>query len=339
MNRIRVMVVDDDSFTRELISALLCADQEITVVGEAADGMEALGKIPLLKPDLVTMDINMPGMDGLEAIRRIMSAYAVPILVITSSDDANMAYNAITRGALEVIAKPSTGDYQGFIDKVKLLSRVKVISHIMGARDAAAPDKRPGPAETARPSGGDRIVAIASSTGGPRALSALLAALPEGFGAPIVIAQHITDDFAQGMAKWLNGICRLTVKTGEAGETPRPGMVYLSPSERHMRIDRSRRIAFRERAPGDIYNPSCDLLLSSVARACGRRSIGVILTGMGSDGVAGLREIKAAGGRVIAQDQKTSVVFGMPRVAIESGCVDEVLPLTEIPQRLIKLVM
>ncbi len=332
---IRVVVVEDDDFIRELMVAILCSEKGIDVVGEAADGRDAVEKISRLKPDIVTMDINMPGMDGLEAIRQIMSAVAVPILVVTSSNDANIAYQAISRGALEVIPKPTVDRSAEFISKVRLLSRVKVISHIRGhaARKETMPRRRGPGVESEK----HCIVAIASSTGGPRALSTVLSALPADFPPSIVIAQHITDNFASGLAQWLHSVCRLRVKTGEPGEPLEKSTVYLAPSKKHMLIDRNRRISFQQRKPEDIYYPSCNLLLGAAADVFGPKTIGVILTGMGDDGVAGMKRIKAAGGKTIAQDEKTSVVFGMPKIAIESGCIDVVLPISHIGAKILNL--
>ncbi len=334
MTPIRVVVVDDDPFARKVITGMLSQDEAIEVVGEAADGREAVERVSALKPDLVTMDIDMPGMDGLEAIRRIMRAHAAPILVVTGSDDADLAYEAVSRGALDVVAKPVMDQYPEFLHKVKFLSRIKVISHILSDPPPPIPEAAAQRGVVRKGRGG--VVAVAASTGGPKALSALLPALPEGFPLPIVVAQHITGAFAPGMVRWLDGLCRLSVKTGEAGEPLKPGRVYVAPSEKHMIVDRRRRIAFQNRRPGDIYFPSCDLLLTSAATVYGPDAAGVVLTGMGADGRRGIQAIKAAGGTTISQDETTSAVFGMPRAAAESGAVDHVLPLSEIPGRIVK---
>ena len=336
MRRVRVLVVDDSSFAREVITGLLSDDVEISVIGEAANGKEALERVKDLKPDLVTMDITMPVMDGLEAIEKIMAFHAVPILVVTSSQDATIAFKAISKGALEVVAKPDIDDNaQGLCRKVKLLSQVKVISHI-GGRYSGANETPPKPrGKSKEPSG---VVAIASSTGGPKALSVLLSALPADFPLPVLIAQHMCDGFISGMVRWLNDSCKLEVKTGESGERIVPGTVYLSPSESHMVVTRERRIAMKARGPNTIYSPSCNALLSSVADAYGTGSIGVILTGMGDDGVLGMKRIKGAGGMTLAQDEKTCVVFGMPKVAIESGCIDRIVPIHEMSAEILNLV-
>ncbi len=326
MDPIRVLVVDDSVFIRDVIASILSTDDDIKVIGEAANGREAVEKVLTLKPDLVTMDIDMPVMSGLEAIEEIMARQPVPILVITSHTDSKTAYSAISNGALEVVEKPEidSDKTEKFIKNIKLLSKVKVISHIRGSshRSRIDNDKK---SET-----GKKIIAIASSTGGPRALSTILSNLPENLNIPIVVAQHITDDFVPGMVQWLNEASRLEVRLGKVGEMLKAGKVYISPSENHMEINSQKAIAFVERAQNDIYFPSCDLLLSSVANVYGAGSVGIILTGMGSDGVLGIRKIRDAGGITIAQDEETSVVFGMPKVAIKNGCIDKVLPINDV---------
>ncbi len=342
MSRIRVLVVDDSRLTRDVIRSILTYDSEIEVIGEAGNGRDAVRKVLELGPDVVTMDVEMPVMNGLEAIKEIMAARAVPILVISSLGDARTAYNAISNGALEVLPKTDVDleNPHELISKIKLLSRVKVISHIKrmsvaSDKDVAKPsESRPAQAAAFVPQGTGsrrfRIVAIASSTGGPKALAVLLADLPAGFPVPMVVAQHISDGFVAGMVDWLSTLCKLKIKVAEDGDPVLPGTVYVSPSSRHMKIMKGERVKLVDRKPEDIYRPSCDMLLSSVADAYGARSIGVILTGMGDDGVEGMGRIKQAGGLTIAQDEKSSAIFGMPRVAIEKGYADKVLPLERI---------
>ncbi len=222
-----------------------------------------------------------------------------------------------------------------FIDKIKLLAKIRVITHIGGKRQAKETKAAPKLIFDGKPS--NRIVAIASSTGGPEALSVILSRLPEGFPCPVVIAQHISDGFVSGMVEWLKRMTRLGIKVAAEGDNLAPGMVYVSPSEKHMEISNGKRISLIERHPKDIYRPSCDILLSSVARVYGLKGIGVVLTGMGSDGAQGMKKIKEARGVTIAQDEKTSVVFGMNKVAIDSGCVDKILPLDAIGDEVTQL--
>lgn len=352
MGQIRVLVVDDSDLARELIGAILSSDKEIVVVGEAVNGREAVEKVRTLKPDIVTMDIEMPVLNGLDAIEQIMADNAVPILVVTTRGDANTAYAAISKGALDLVIKPNVNleEAPNFIQRIKLLSKIKVITHVSGKRalreKTVAGLPLAGLPMVGMPLAGmlavtgaapDRAVAIASSTGGPEALSVILSALPGTFPCPVVIAQHNSDGFIPGMVEWLRRISNLNVKVAEEGEPVVPGTAYVSPSEKHMEITVARKVALIERHPKDIYRPSCDILLSSIAQAYKAKSIGVILTGMGSDGSRGMGQIKKAGGKTIAQDEKTSIVFGMPKMAIDNGCIDKIVPLDEISSAILSL--
>lgn len=333
MKSVRVLVVDDSTLARELIIAILLSDNDIRVVGEASDGREAHEKVHALKPDIVTMDIEMPVMNGLEAIERIMDSSAVPILVVTTRGDAQTAFEAISKGALDLIEKPdvSLKNAAKFIEKIKFLSKIKVIKHIRRTFHKEIQETWPTSTNL------NKVVAIASSTGGPKALSILLSALPENFPAPIVIAQHISEGFVSGLIEWFKRTSKLTVKIASKGERIMPGTIYFSPAENHMRINNRRSIVFDERQPEDIYSPSCNVLLSSAADVYGANSIGVILTGMGDDGAKGIKKIKEAGGITIAQDKESSIIFGMPKVAIESGYIDKVLPLDKISETITSL--
>lgn len=335
---IRVLVVDDSPLAREMIISFLAADGNIIVVGEAKNGCEAIEKTAQLRPDLVTMDIEMPLMDGLEAIERIMMSTPVPILVVTSRGDAATAYSALSRGALEVVEKPDIDGHNGreLVKKVRVLSGVRVITHINAGKrfvaDEAIAAHLPVKEET-RPG----IVAIASSTGGPQALSHIFSHLPANYPVPIVVAQHISDGFACGMAEWLNSKSPLEIALPEQGAPLLPGRVYIASSEHKTVIDSQKRIQLSERPGNEIYRPSCNTLLSSAAGAFGPCCVGVILTGMGDDGVEGMRLIKAAGGVTLAQDAESSVVFGMNRFAVERGYCDRVVPLADIPAELLLL--
>lgn len=347
--KVRVVVVDDSAFARSVIVEMLSTDPDIEVVGEASDGEEALEKIAAFRPDLVTMDIHMPVMNGLTAIERIMAAHALPILVVTSASDSETAFAAVSRGALEVMAKPEcvsdassdigSGDIGSgaseLVRKIKMLSKIPVISHIRAQPSApvGAPEMPPMRSESSLD---HQLIAVAASTGGPKALAILLSAMPGDFPTPIVVAQHMAEHFTEGLAAWLDRLTPLRVKIAEAGETPKGGVVYMAPSERHLTINRRRAFQFRDRKPGDLYFPSCDALMISAADAFGRSCIGVILTGMGADGVLGIQRIKAVGGVTIAQDETSSVVFGMPKVAIESGCIDRIVPIQKLYSALVE---
>lgn len=343
MKKIRVLIVDDSPLARALLRDFLEDEDDMEVVGEAADGREAVALVDELRPDLVTMDLEMPVMHGLEAIEAIMHSRAVPILVVSSLADAQNALAAVGRGALEVIAKPSYDPEEAalFVAKARMLAGVTVITRLrprkpVPAVPGLASPGAPIPVRAGR-DGYERVVAIASSTGGPQALAQILPALPADFPCPVVIAQHIADGFAAGMAGWLAGICKLPVRLAAAGEALHPGVVYISPSEKHLSVTPARRFALLERAPGDIFHPCCDVLLSSVAAVFGPMAVGVILTGMSRDGVSGLSRIRAQGGITLAQDEATSVVFGMNRVAIEAGAAQRVLPVEGIADALTRL--
>lgn len=349
MGKIRVLIADDSSLARGLLRDFLESEDDIEVVGDAVNGRQAVDLARELKPNLITMDLEMPVMSGLDAIGEIMTSKAVPILVVSSVADAHNALEAMGRGALEVVSKPDYTPEQAhdFVAKVRMLAGVSVITR-MRQRPAARPaDDCISPAPTfptiplftpeAPPGHYARIFAIASSTGGPQALAQILPALPANFPCPVVIAQHISDGFAGGMADWLGSLCRLPVRLVTEGELLRPGVVYISPSERHFSITPNRRATLLERAPLDIYRPSCDHLLSSVADVFGRQGIGIILTGMGSDGAKGIARIREKGGITLAQNEASSVIFGMNRVAIEGGAVQQVLSVEAIVAEILRL--
>lgn len=331
MARIRVLIVDDSFLVQEILKDIFATDSDIEVVGTAENGKEGVEKVRELRPDFVTMDINMPVMNGLEAIDLIMAENPIPILVVSSINDAKVAFSACAKGAMDVFPKSDVDPDKAhkLVDKVKLLANVKVIGHTNPTP--------PPPAPVEETVGFRKIVAIACSTGGPKALSAIFPELPSSFPYPIVIAQHIEDGFLGGLVGWLNQISPIPVEEGLQGIKLSPGKIYISPSERHMQIDKTGKISFIDRKPADTYYPSCDILLTSVASSFGKNSVGVILSGMAQDGVKGMQEIKKNGGATIAQDEKSSVVFGMNNMAIKAGCVDKVLPLREIGKLLASL--
>ncbi len=333
MNPVRVLIVDDSATMRDIIRELLERDEQMQVVAEAADGAEALERVRELRPDVITMDLQMPVMDGIEAISAIMAEVPTPILVLSSIADANNACEAVARGALEAIDKSPASLSGQLCRRLRMLAGVTVIRHY---RKRAEPAQPPAPIVEAsfdpqmgaEPSGAAFF--IASSTGGPQVLAELLGSLPSDFPSPILIAQHIADGFAPGMAEWFDSVCPLKVRLAEAGQPIRPGEVLVSPSEQHLRVSPQRQIELIACSGDDIYHPSCDCLLTSAAEAYGRHAIGIILTGMGRDGVKGMAAIKAAGGATLAQDEPSSVIFGMNRLAIEAGHVASVLSPAQI---------
>ncbi|MBK1648825.1 chemotaxis-specific protein-glutamate methyltransferase CheB [Rhabdochromatium marinum] len=350
---ISVLVVDDSGSARALIRALLENEPGLRICGEAENGREAVAKVLTLKPNIVTMDLQMPEMDGMAAIEEIMAVRATPILVLSDLADARNAMSAVERGALEATPKPTIDDGHALAARLKVLAGVPVIRHIRRRQAPVPPSILSAPITPSATGGATRtphalqapgreeagpaqrrVVAIASSTGGPQALASLLPALPADFPAPVLIAQHISEGFAEAMASWLNDLCPLTVRVAQAGESLQPGRIYLADPSTHMTMTRDERIQLTPRAEADIYHPSCDRLLTSVAEVYHHRAVGVILTGMGRDGARGLLDLRRTGGITIAQDEASSVIFGMNREAILAGAAQSVLPLNAIATEL-----
>ncbi len=337
MARLRGVIVDDHQQIRWLLSTILETDPAIEIVGEGANGEEALELVGKHAPDFLTIDIQMPRMNGLEAIGHIMANNPLPIIVISGVQDSRSAYEALSNGALEVIPKTDLKieNADMIARKVRNLAKVTVIRHIRFGRSDIITRRMTAPPPTGRAF--DRIIAIASSTGGPRSLSMVLSKLPVDFPFPVLIAQHIVNSFVPSLVEWMNNISPLTVKIGADSERPQPGFVYISPADGNMAIDRNENIVLLPRSPTDVYRPSCNVLLSSTAEVFGKHAVGVVMTGMGNDGAAGIRAIREYGGTTIAQDRDSSVVFGMPKEAADTGCVDRVLPLDDITRFLLKL--
>jgi len=330
---IRVLVADDSELFRELLAGVVAADPAFQVVAVAADGDEAASRARTLRPDVITMDLNMPDADGFSGIARIMADTPTPILVLTGDPTEAVGFRALSLGALDILEKPQAtadlGAYGQLLrSRLRLLAGVKVIRHLRGLREK----RREAPRAVARAD----LVVIGASLGGPRALAALLRGLPADFPAPVAVVQHIADGFTEGLASWLASESRLDVREARDGERLRAGRILLAPTGKHLVLaDGVARLS--DAPPFDTFKPSVTPLFLSAARQYGARACGVILTGMGRDGAEGLRAIRAAGGPTIAQDEATSAVFGMPRAAIELGAVDRVMPLDEIPRALVEL--
>ncbi|MES2642647.1 MAG: chemotaxis response regulator protein-glutamate methylesterase [Myxococcota bacterium] len=337
---IRVLVADDSPTARALLVGMLSASSGIEVIGQAKDGAEAVEMTARLKPDLVTMDIEMPVMNGFDATRRIMSECPTPIVLVSSLDvrSVEISMEALRAGALEVIPKPVGPTSPGHAEQARYLAAtVRAMSDVRLVRrwSTVAPYKDPEPAPQAVTQTA-RIVAIAASTGGPVALHKLLGDLPVTFAVPILIVQHMATGFGDGFATWLDGSVPMPVKVARLGEPLLPGVAYLAPDGKHLGVSERSTVALSDAPPVGGFRPAGTYLFQSVGRVYGTGALGVILTGMGSDGLEGLRTLKAAGGYVIAQDEATSEIFGMPGVVVEAGIADRVLPLPRIGEHLVR---
>ncbi len=359
---IRVLVAEDSPTARALLVAMLDADPEIAVVAQASTGIEAVEMAERLEPDLITMDVHMPELDGLQATERIMLRSPRPIIIVSSQArdaDVRLSLDATRAGALLVLPKPEgpgsghfDSDQRQLVAMVKALSHVKVVrrwraygslpsASAEGPVSSSASDSRGNPAGRSGTRPPARIVAIAASTGGPAALRDLLAELPTDFRAPILIVQHIAKGFVDGLAKWLGTDSRLRVSVARDREPVLPGCVYVAPDGLHMEVRRTRpddlRISLTSTPPVGTFRPSGSRLFSSVATAAGDRALAVILTGMGDDGVSGLLEVRRNHGHVLAQDEASSVIYGMPREAVRAGVVDEIVSIHSLRDRLVEL--
>lgn len=335
---IKVLLADDSALVRAVLRDIFHAAGDMVVVGEAENGREAVALTERLKPDLIVMDIMMPVMDGLSAIELIMAQFPTPILVLSATMDdreVNYAFTAIRMGALDVMEKPrSNGLNEGtfgprITEKVRLLARVRVVRR-WPSRKAKVELK-------ADYRGGERdILAIGASTGGPKAVMGIMKSLPAGLSASVFIVQHIASGFARGFAQWLNQESAMPVRLAADGQEFRVGEALVAPNDCHMIVEKGK-VRLVEGEPVNCCRPSIDVFFNSLAKEEGARAVAVLLTGMGKDGALGMHNIKAQGGVTIAQDEKSSAVFGMPKAAIALNAVDEILPLHSIPEALTRI--
>lgn len=335
---IKVLIVDDSPVARDLLTFILESDPKIKVIGYAVDGLDALSKLHYLNPDVVTMDLIMPKMNGFDATKEIMKTLPVPIVIITSSyhsDEIEKSFKAIQAGALAILPKPA-GPYdpnysvmaKEIQETVLLVAGLKLMRHREPIQIATLKKKQ----ETAilpNKIFSAEAVAIGASLGGPQAIAHILANLPDTFPIPIFIVQHISIGFVNGFVSWLKKVTHLQVTLAEDQQIAQPGWVYVAPETKDMEISSGNVISLKSPSSSTVH-PSIGPLFASMAKAYGPRCIGVILTGMGRDGAAEMLQMKNAGAFTIAQDESSSIIFGMPKEAIALGAVKRILPLTEI---------
>jgi two-component system, chemotaxis family, protein-glutamate methylesterase/glutaminase len=340
---IRVLLIDDSPIVLHTLQRLLSRSPEIQVVGTAANGKEGLDLIPALNPDVISTDLHMPVMNGLEFTREVMAKYPRPILVISVSVEADSpnVFKLLEAGAVDVFTKPraiqdthSDELADELARRIRILAGVKVFRRRNGAKySEAAPSvvlrRSPSPS---------RIVVIGASTGGPQALRDILSRLPASFPLPIVCVQHIGSTFLSGMVAWLAEVCRLPVRKASHGEIPQPGIIYFAPEDAHLEFDGNGCFKLSTEPPVGGHRPSVSVTMRAAARCFGGDTVGILLTGMGRDGADGMASIAAAGGITLAQDEASSVVYGMPREAVALGAVQYLLPLDQIVPTLDELV-
>lgn len=345
---IKVLIVDDSPVVRDLLKHILTSENEMVVMGEARDGQEAVDFVAKNKPDVITMDINMPRLNGFDATRQIMEKYPVPIVIVTASwdpSDLNKTWQAMEAGAVAALEKPrysTQDDYRdnakNIVDTVRLMSQVKVVRRWSAKRKSRGADNLAEKVVNSPPAQRYKIVAIGASTGGPPVLKELLESLPENFSAPIAIVQHIARNFTAGLVEWLDRSTSLNVRIAKNRERPEAGNVYVAPDGLQMKFDFSGHVILTDDPPENGLKPSVSYLFRSVADVFAEKAVAVLLTGMGRDGANELKTLRDRGAVTIAQDKETSVIHGMPGEAIKLGAASHIAAPDKIVGLLMRLI-
>ncbi|MFO0548800.1 MAG: chemotaxis response regulator protein-glutamate methylesterase [Polyangiaceae bacterium] len=347
--RIRVLVVDDSSFMRAAIARTLTATGRFEVVGQARDGADALAKVQALTPDVVTMDFNMPGQTGADAVREIMRVKPTPVVMFSAHTQkgARETFDALGAGAVDFVTKPA-GEVSADLSRVqdeltqKLVAAASSRPRSMQRAGTSRPQKTPAPDSTPNRRAPEpaatavlsKLCVVAVSTGGPAALSRLIPALPADTRHAVVVVQHMPEHFTSSLAERLDAESLVRVREARAGDRPRPGLVLIAPGDRHLEFDDRGLVVLHDGPLVHGCRPAADLTMTSAAKVYGRRACAIVMTGMGRDGAQGALAIRRADGRTLAQDETTSVIFGMPKAAIDAGAIEEVAPLDELAPRL-----
>lgn len=335
---IKVLLVDDSPLALTILKRMLSVSSEIEVVGTALNGKEALKLIPRLDPKVICADIHMPEMDGIELTREVMAKYPRPILVISvsvSHAGSGNIFKMLEAGAIDIFPKPE-GEEEISITAPELVRKIMILSgvHVFGRSRRSAPAVSLPKLEFKTI---PELIVVGASTGGPQALQEIFSRLPADFPLPIVCIQHISQGFLGQLVDWLSAICKLKVQIAKEGERPKAGNIYFPPEDRHLIFDDGGKFSCSDEPPSNGHRPSVSVTMSSAARVFSDSTVGVVLSGMGNDGADGMREIVRAGGITIAQDEESSVVFGMPKQVIDLGAARYIIPLTEIADALLQL--
>ncbi len=341
--KIRVLIVDDSRFVRQAVARMLNASSDIEVVGQAADGLQGIEKARELRPDVVTLDVQMPHMGGLETLERLMAETPVPVLLLSqlTSEGADVTLRGLELGALDFVDKSTAQGQMNLLSLAEEL-RVKVRALAGSPRHPRAPAAAAAPrVDLPRGATPALVVAIGTSTGGPTALQVVIPRLPKDFPAAVLVVQHIPVGFTHYLADRLAHRSALPVEEARDGEAVTAGRVLIAPGGLHMKlVQRADAVLVRldEEPKSSLHRPSADVLMASVAEIYGSRSVGVVLTGMGTDGAEGLGAIRKAGGRTLVESEETCVIYGMPKAAIEAGVVDRAVPLPEMADAIVSAV-